>query len=152
MKKMFYWLLALWFILYLVFLAWVGTATAGKQRILDVTNRWRVNRAEVSRVELDLRLSRRAKQWSEYMAVLGHIKDPGTNWLINSVRHVDGWRGVADSVGMSFPGGQPIDILRAMWRCNVHRLILSERMWTHVGIGIYRDDGGCIWLTLLFYG
>lgn len=148
MKRVFAVLLFVAFVAYLVLLGAVFARASAGDRVLHTVNRWRVSRAEVPALRLDPHLSRHAREWSEHLAVLGKIKDPPGEWLRRSVAHVDGWRFVADSVGCC---GRPLEILRAMWAHREHRWILSEVGFTHLGVGIYRDDG-CVWLTLLLYG
>lgn len=150
------WLL-LGFAFYLASFMFIGEAEAGKKALLGQLNRYRIARLDVRPLTYDKHLSRHAKRWSEYMAVLGEVKDPPRTWMIRSLKHVPEWTIAGDSVACCWKVERklvstPKDILRAMWRHRAHRQILGSRKFDHVGIGIYRDDGGCVWLTFLLYG
>lgn len=146
LAKLFWGLVAIWVIIYLGFLAY---AYAGpRATALDQVNRYR-ERVTARPLQLDPYLSKRAREWSEYLAVISRVKDPTANWLTHVMDHYPSWRVVGTSEGCC---GTVREIVRAMWRCPDHRAILSMKAFKYMGVGIYRDDGGLVWLTLLLRG
>ena len=102
-------------------------------------------------LEMDRYMNRWAYRWSIHMARQGSQEDPPASWFFAMMHHYPRWRGAADCVA----GYEGLDLsprhwIRLMWHHPAHRRIMSFPSYDHIGVGIYYDEDGASWITLLF--
>ena len=118
--------------------------TTTRHTMLALTNEDRTDR-EVAGLELNIRLSRVAKQHSLEMADAGSIYHSSN--LTGALAPYD-WSIGGENVGS---GGSLESLEKAFMASTAHRKNILRKSFDHVGIGVVKRDG-TYWVTLIFYG
>ncbi|MGQ0670199.1 MAG: CAP domain-containing protein [Actinomycetota bacterium] len=118
--------------------------TRARNTMLALTNEDRADR-EVAGLELNIRLSRVAKQHSREMANAGSIYHSSN--LTGALAPYD-WSIGGENVGS---GGSLESLETAFMASTAHRRNILRKSFDHVGIGVVKRDG-TYWVTLIFYG
>ncbi len=118
-----------------------------RRQMLALTNadRERRDRAEL---RFAARLSRYAREHSRAMAskgVLFHSTDDQLRFALNGY----GWSLAGENVGV---GGSLESLEAAFMGSPAHRENILRTTFEHAAVGVARDDGGHIWVTVIFYG
>lgn len=115
--------------------------------MVSLTN---TDRQDHQRAALDLnrRISRYAKHHSEQMAATGYIYHSDSNTLRRILAPYH-WSIGGENVGV---GGSLNSLESAFMHSKEHRENILRSTFDHMAVGLYRDDDGRLWVTVIFYG
>lgn len=118
-----------------------------EQEFLD-----RLNRERVARGRAPLRMRDAAtgvaRDWSDHMARTGRLEHrPDLQRQFNQ-RVTRSWTKLGENVGV---GGDVAGLHRAFMESPDHRVNILDRIYNQVGIGVTRDGGGRMWVTVNFF-
>lgn len=116
-----------------------------RNEMADVTNLERSNRS-VRQLKLDKRVSRYAFHHSQDMAKAQQLYHTSTFGPVLGNRK---WRFAGENIGV----GTSIDSVEtAFMNSPEHRANILDPSYRHVATGVYVDDNGLLWITVIFYG
>jgi uncharacterized protein YkwD len=134
-------------------LASVGVGASADERfgrrreMLSLTNQDRSQR-DRAEVGFAARLSRYARRHSAAMARRGEIFHSSPDQIRAALDGYD-WSLAGENVGV----GPSLDSLEdAFMDSKLHRQNILRTTFRHAAIGVVRDDGGHLWVTVIFYG
>lgn len=98
-------------------------------------------------LECDLRVTAVALEHSRDMAERGyfdHVNPDGESpWDRVERAGIDGWRGVGENIAAGYP--TPEDVQAGWMDSPGHRANILDDQYTHVGVGVYDDNGTLYW-------
>jgi uncharacterized protein YkwD len=122
-----------------------NAANRHRAAMLSLTNSDRVERGRAA-LSLDARLSRYAKHHSKDMARAGYLFH--TEDLATKLKGLD-WSIGGENVGV----GSSLDGLEdAFMDSKMHRRNILRTSFDRSAVGVYVDDEGNYWVTVIFYG
>lgn len=97
-------------------------------------------------LSMDRRIARYAKRHSKQMAEQGYLYH--TSSLANALgrRH---WSIAGENVGV---GPDLLTLQDAFMNSSEHRKNILRGSYHDAGVGVYIDDDGLVWVTVVFYG
>jgi uncharacterized protein YkwD len=97
-------------------------------------------------LSMDAAIARYAKRHSRHMAKKGYLYHTSSLARVLDNRR---WSIAGENVGV---GGDLETIEEAFMASTPHRKNILRRSYDEAGIGVYKDDRGLYWVTVIFYG